>query len=230
MVEHRKSKSFIVKWPRHKIVFLGVFLVAGSILSIFYFDQPLTQWVHESIRGELDSIAKVFTWFGLGDTYFLISASGYLLARLFSQRLTHLSWTSRIAQAKSHFSFMFLSFLVSGLIVLILKGAFGRGRPYQSPDFIPINFRPFTLDWDYQSYPSGHTQVGFTLAAFLSILFPRGTKYFFVFAAIVGFSRVLLEKHYLGDVLAGSYVGILGTYLAWHWRGKKMLFQSPPIK
>jgi membrane-associated phospholipid phosphatase len=86
-----------------------------------------------------------------------------------------------------------------------------------------LNFHPLTLDWNYQSYPSGHTQVGFTLATFLAFLYPKFTKYFYLVAGLIGLSRVILEKHYLGDVIAGAYIGILGTYLAWHWKGKKLL-------
>ncbi len=223
MTKKLTKKSFIVNWNGQQIVLLGVGLIVLSILSIFYFDQPLTRWVHDSFNGDLEPVANVFSWFGLGDTYFLISILGYLLARVFSQQLTHLSWTKRIAEARGHFNYMFLSFLVSGVMVLGLKAIFGRSRPYNSPDFLPINFQPFTLDWNFQSYPSGHTQVGFTLAAFLSTLHPKGTKYFFIFAGFVGMSRVILEKHYLGDVLAGAYIGILGTYLTWHWRGKRLL-------
>jgi membrane-associated phospholipid phosphatase len=205
------------------MVRLGVLLIVCSIVSIFYVDQPLTRWIHESFRGDLDPIANFFTWFGLGDTYFLFSVLGYLFARLFAERLTHLSWARRLAQARGQFVLMFWSFFVSGILVLSLKSMFGRCRPYNSPDFLPLNFQPFTLDWNFQSYPSGHTQVGFTLASFLSILYPKRTKYFFLFASLVGLSRVILEKHYLGDVLAGAYVGIIGTYIAWHWKGKRVL-------
>lgn len=209
------------------MVLLGVLLTVLSVLSIFYFDQALTQWFHSEFEGRLEPWARIITWFGTGDTYFLISVIGYFLARLFQKRWTHRSWARRWAQARGHFSFMFLSFMVSGGLVLVLKAVFGRCRPYYSPNYAPLNFRPFTLDWNYQSYPSGHTQVGFTLAAFLSLLYPRATRYFFSFAALIGLSRVILEKHYLGDVLAGAYVGILGTYIAWHWLGEKLLGHTP---
>jgi membrane-associated phospholipid phosphatase len=218
MASKEKNKLFIFNMNQSQLVFVGLIMGISSILSIFYIDQPLTHWIHDSFQGSLDSTARIITWFGSGDTYFLISVCGYLLARLFSKTLTHLSWAQRLAESRDRFSFMFLSFLISGVIVLILKSIFGRGRPYQTPDFMPLNFKPFTLDWNFQSYPSGHTQVGFTLASFLSILYPKGTKYFFTFAIIVGLSRVILEKHYLGDVLAGGYIGILGTFLAWKWK------------
>lgn len=223
MTKKHTEKSFLVKWRAQRMTILGAGLVFTSILSIFYLDQPLTRWIHDSFNGGLDPAASIFSWFGTGDLYFLISILGFLLAHLFSEKLTHLSWARRLAEARGHFTYMFLSFLVSGVMVLSLKAIFGRCRPYFSPDFLPMNFRPFTLDWNFQSYPSGHTQVGFTLAAFLSTLYPKGSKYFFTFAGFVGFSRIILEKHYLGDVLAGAYVGILGTYLTWHWRGKRLL-------
>jgi len=222
MTLKRQQKFFLSNWNKNQIISLGLVLGISSILSIFYLDQPLTRWFHESFNGSLDPIAKVITWFGLGDTYFFISVCGYLFARLFSRTLTHLSWAQRVAQTRDRFSLMFFCFLISGLLLLLLKSIFGRARPYISPDFMPINFNPFTLDWDFQSYPSGHTQVGFTLATFLSIIYPKGTKYFFLFAIIVGLSRVVLEKHYLGDVLAGAYIGILGTYIAWKWKGEKL--------
>lgn len=215
--------SFVVRWGLKSLIQLGVFLVIASVLSIFYVDQPLTRWIHNSFQGGYDPVARFFTKMGDADTYFLISILGYLWARLFAPRLSHLSFVRRVAEARGHFSYMFISFFLSGMIVLSLKAIFGRCRPYFDPDFIPLNFQPFTLNPDWQSYPSGHTQVGFTLATFLSTLYPRYTPYFFILASFIGLSRVILEKHYLGDVLAGAYVGILGTYLAWHWRGKRWL-------
>ncbi|MEY4617457.1 MAG: hypothetical protein RJB66_2417 [Pseudomonadota bacterium] len=198
-------------------------MVLTSILAIFYIDQPLTRWMHENVQPKFLSAAEVVTWFGLGDTYFMIAVFGYLLARLFTKKWTHLGWVRRWGEAKTNFIFMFYSFFVSGILVLFLKAFFGRCRPYHSVNYAPLDFQPLTLDWHYQSYPSGHTQVGFTLATFLSVLFPKFTKYFYCLAAFIGFSRVVLEKHYLGDVIAGAFVGILGTYVAWHWRGKYLL-------
>jgi len=219
MTNKYSRKQFIFNWEKQQILFLGLVLGVSSILSIFYIDQPLTKWFHETVDGRLDFIARIFTALGSGDIYFFISVCGYLLARLFSQKLTHLNWSQRFSQTRHRFGFMFLSFFISGIMVLLLKFIFGRARPYHSSGFEPLQFHPFTLDWDFQSYPSGHTQVGFTLATFLSLLYPKQAKYFFLFATLVGFSRVILEKHYLGDVLAGAYIGISGTYLTWLWKG-----------
>lgn len=219
----KTKKSFIVKFKTQQVVSLGLTMGVSSLLSIFYFDQKITHWIHNEFQGSLDSTARVITWFGLGDTYFLVSVFGYLLTRLFSEKLSHLSWKNRLLEAKNRFIFMLLCFSISGVIVMILKMVLGRARPYHSSEFHSLDFNPMTLNWDYQSFPSGHTQVGFTLASFISILYPRLTIGIFTFASLVGLSRVVLEKHYLGDVFAGAYIGILGTFLAWKWSGKKLL-------
>ncbi len=211
-----------MRWKTQQIVYLGLILGICSVLSIFYLDQVLAHWTHNYFQGRLDAIAKFITWFGTGDTYFFISVMGYLFTRLFSKKLTHLNWPQRLTEAKKRFGFMFLCFAISGLILMVLKIIFGRERPYNTTEFQPFHFNPFTLDWDFQSYPSGHTQVGFTLASFISILYPRATIALFIFASLVGLSRVILEKHYLGDVLAGAFIGILGTFIAWKWKGSKL--------
>ena len=215
------KSSFITRWSLLEIVRLGVGMVIVSILSIFFIDQKVTNWLNENLQGQLDGFARIITWFGLGDTYFLISIIGYLLARSFTGKAKKLIWLDRVAQTNKHFLFMLLCFFTSGILLLILKFTFGRARPYLTQNFESLNFQPFNLDWNYQSYPSGHTQVGFTLASFMSILFPKLSKLFFGFALLVGLSRVILEKHFLGDVIAGAYIGIIGTYIAWHWKGRK---------
>lgn len=222
MVLNNDKKQFLFFLNRKRIIVLGFILGISSVLSIFYVDQPLSHWFHESINGRLDPVAKVFTTLGAGDIYFFISVVGYLIARLFSYSLTHLTWAQRLAETRHRFGFMFLCFLISGILVLVLKAIFGRARPYVNPDFYPIQFQPFTLDWNYQSYPSGHTQVGFTLATFLAILYPKWSWAFFLFAICVGLSRIILKNHYLGDVFAGAYIGILGTFLAWQWKGQML--------
>lgn len=223
MMSSSKNQSFISIWPVKKIVHLGLLMGFLSLFSILFIDQALTRWIYETFQGGLDRGAHVITFFGLGDLYFLISVTGYLLARIFTKNFREIRLLRNLVEARHQFLFMFLSFLISGSMVLVLKALFGRSRPYNSVQFNPIHFEPFNLNWDFQSYPSGHSQVGFTLASFLSVLYPTFSKYFFGFATLIACSRIILEKHYLGDVLAGAYVGILGTYLAWNWKGKALI-------
>lgn len=66
------------------------------------------------------------------------------------------------------------------------------------------------------SFPSGHTSTAFTLALLLASIVKRNV-WVFVFPLIaffVGYSRVYLAQHFVTDVLAGIFVGIVSAYLS----------------
>jgi membrane-associated phospholipid phosphatase len=66
------------------------------------------------------------------------------------------------------------------------------------------------------SFPSGHTSTAFTLALLLvNILKRRFWVYFFpVIAFFVGYSRVYLAQHFVSDVCAGMFIGIISSWLS----------------
>ncbi|MDQ3276876.1 MAG: phosphatase PAP2 family protein [Bacteroidota bacterium] len=66
------------------------------------------------------------------------------------------------------------------------------------------------------SFPSGHTSTAFTFSLLLAFLVRRKFAIFFfpVIAFLVGYSRVYLAQHFVTDVLAGTIIGILSSYLA----------------
>jgi membrane-associated phospholipid phosphatase len=66
------------------------------------------------------------------------------------------------------------------------------------------------------SFPSGHTSTAFTLALLMAFIV-RGNfwVYFFPLVAFfVGYSRVYLAQHFVTDVLAGMFVGIVSSYFS----------------
>lgn len=92
----------------------------------------------------------------------------------------------------------------------------------------PNDFRPIVLLTDKvrvipgyfmnreHSFPSGHTSTAFTLALLCAFII-RGNfwMYFFPLVAFfVGYSRVYLAQHFVTDVLAGMFVGMVSSYLA----------------
>lgn len=66
---------------------------------------------------------------------------------------------------------------------------------------------PCVLKVRYNSFPSGHATTAFAMAAGLSAITPTRRRAWLAVAAGIGASRVLLNAHFLSDVLGGAVIG-----------------------
>jgi undecaprenyl-diphosphatase len=96
----------------------------------------------------------------------------------------------------------------SGLINEDIKDITMRSRPEGATSGNYFNYQQY-------SFPSGHTQTAFAIAAVLSgFIALRYSVITFLLAAMVGLSRVYLGVHFLTDVIAGALVGFTIGMLA----------------
>src|SRR5262249_37190459 len=58
------------------------------------------------------------------------------------------------------------------------------------------------------SFPSGHAANAMALAWMLSRRWPRARWALWGFAALVSFSRIWLDRHFLSDVVVGGLLGV----------------------
>ena len=94
--------------------------------------------------------------------------------------------------------------VTSILVEYPIKAFFRRRRPFiDYIQAIVIGKKPGS--W---SFPSGHSASAFAGAWLLSRDFPGQSPFFFLLAALVGFSRIYLGDHYPGDVLSGAFSGM----------------------
>ena len=63
------------------------------------------------------------------------------------------------------------------------------------------------------SFPSGHAANAMALAWMLSRRWPRARWALFGYAAVVSFSRMYLDRHFLSDVVVAGALGIAGSML-----------------
>jgi membrane-associated phospholipid phosphatase len=111
------------------------------------------------------------------------------------------------------------AFLASALVAQILKNLFSMPRPKQ---FFPVGEYTYFIDGvthiGFASFPSGHTTSVFAMATLLAIFDSnKKNNVFYLLAAVaVGYSRLYLGQHFLGDVLVGSFIGLL-TAVGIHW-------------
>lgn len=102
-----------------------------------------------------------------------------------------------------------------------LKYSIQRARPYDTyPDIIPHELE------DSYSMPSGHTAIAFSLATSMSLQYKKW--YYvapaFVYAGVIGYSRMHLGVHYPSDVLVGAAVGAGSAWLS--YKGQQWLMKS----
>lgn len=113
------------------------------------------------------------------------------------------------------------NFLLSGLtayafdvsLYWLLKNMIKRDRPAVKIDFYEAWITPS----DQFSFPSGHTAAAFVFACLIYTFYPLYAAPIFLWATLIGASRVLLGVHYPSDIAAGALLGVTcattGIYL-----------------
>jgi len=172
-----------------------------TVISYYYWDIPLTIYCKGLGRSVL-GIAEFVTIWGESRWYYMILVPAFIYFWFLAKNKL---WSKRIL-------FIFISLSTSGLISIPIKWLVGRYRPSMlEKGFFGFNY--FGVGYELTSFPSGHTITAFSLAAAVSILFPRLSILAFVAAVSIGISRILITSHYLSDVIAGAGIGILSTMI-----------------
>lgn len=97
-----------------------------------------------------------------------------------------------------------LAFAVELPVYWVLKNSFKRERPRNMPVFITPS--------DRYSLPSGHTAAAFLMAETVAVFYPMMLWFAFIWAGLIGASRLLLGVHYLTDLFAGAGLGLLAAW------------------
>lgn len=98
------------------------------------------------------------------------------------------------------------SLLTSSVIVQLLKHLIGRARPRVGEVYL---FLGPTMKDGFDSFPSGHTIGAFTLATIFSNVYPQAGWIIYSLAASIGLWRLYDNSHFLSDVFAGAFLGIV---------------------
>lgn len=105
---------------------------------------------------------------------------------------------------------------------LIIKPIVARIRPYELNQSINLLV---SAPNDY-SFPSGHTLFAFGAATIIFLYNKKIGSLMYLFALLMGFSRLYLYVHFPTDVAFGAFLGIIFATVS--YRLEKMIFDKKP--
>ena len=114
---------------------------------------------------------------------------------------------------------MLLALALGALMTnLLFKPLVYRPRPYSFEGSIYHEYWLLVgrhTESDY-SFPSGHTTAAMAAASAVFLICDKRKSWTaFIFALLMGISRMYLSVHYLSDVIGGLIVGFTGALAAW---------------
>lgn len=113
--------------------------------------------------------------------------------------------TNVIPAARSMSIHMLMALIVSALIGQIsIKSLIKRKRPCHLYPEVQL-LVPTPND---SSFPSSHTTSSFACSTILFLFFPTYGLFAYLFAFLIGLSRIYLFVHFLSDVICGMILGI----------------------
>jgi len=159
------------------------------LYSIHKYDVFMFTWlINAGVNSTLSSASRYLSKTGDGQLYLIMIALLYMNEGLDSFFLKAI----------------LLGFLIERPVYFILKNGFKRNRPEAALK----NFRSIITPSDKFSFPSGHTSAAFMMATLISYFFPLFMIPLYCWAALVGFSRVILGVHFPTDTFVGVVLGI----------------------
>jgi len=120
-------------------------------------------------------------------------------------------WAKRDAVV-TRAGFVFAALAIPGLLADIAKPVFARARPSLLFEDGIFGFTWSGAHADRWSFPSGHAITVTALAVSLYAIYPRLWPVYATLALLVAASRIVIDAHYLSDVIAGAYFGFVAAW------------------
>lgn len=186
------------------LAWIGGGVALLCLISLAFVDRPLALLLHPHSDSPVVEFARATTVLGKAKWYLVISFIAFVALR----------WMKLTDRANQALLF-FLAVAVSGLGVDILKHLFGRARPKLLFSDDEFGFGYFRGNHATISFPSGHATTIAAVAVTIAIIAPRWRIPVLAVALWIAATRVLINAHYLSDVIAGVYFGaVVAVWLA----------------
>jgi membrane-associated phospholipid phosphatase len=189
------------------LLWFGLFLLVLGV-ACFAIDRRAAHLFHDRIPIHIHRrIWRTTDW---------AKGARWLIASILTFALTELAvWIFGPRVALLYIANVALAFLASlavgSAILHSAKTILGRRRPRDELELKLYGFEPFSFQFQYDSFPSGHALTIFCVAVIACGVFPQFALLWFAIALYLALTRAFLNAHFLSDVFVGSAVGILST-------------------
>jgi membrane-associated phospholipid phosphatase len=200
---HAFAEKPFVAWS---IAVFGLCLLLG-----LFVDPWLTPWIKSLMSDDLSAYWRDITDFGRAGNYIIACIAVFAVCALVSFADKPHAKACRTGARNS--LYILATLAVSGLAINLMKLVIGRQRPRALFDNDFYGLIPFNLDQAMNSFPSGHSQTIWAIAAPLMLLFPRLSPLCIAVGVLIALSRVILTVHFLSDAIAGAFVAIVTAIL-----------------
>ena len=195
-------------------------LAALCALCVIYIDHPLILWF-EQHRAPILPIFTELSRLGHGTFWFVLA--GVILLLGLGAKYAKLPFKINAKRFVEVGGFALAALVITGLITRLAKWGIGRWRPRYLFENGVYDFTPFALEaYKTASLPSGHSQVIASVCTIIALLRPKLAPLLIPLALLVATSRIVLLQHFLADIIAGLWLGVVGPLLLWHyWHCKR---------
>lgn len=180
------------------------------VVLIVAVDKPLALWLKSNLDPYTFGFFKTITDLGLGGHWYVLFLIALTLAWVIAGLALTVEAHERWRLYARSWVYGICVMVSSGLTITVLKFVFGRYRPRVLFDGGVYGFEPFS---GANSFPSGHSQVIFSVAMALWFIYPRYRAAYLIAAVMIALSRVATTVHYLSDTIMGSAIAILFAIL-----------------
>jgi len=174
------------------------------VLSVVWLDRPVAGFFHV-LLGRPEILERLVRTPGL-----FIPLAALAVISIVVRRLAGLT----IATSDTVLALVCLSATIGQVINSPLKFLFGRTWPIVLFRRDIYGFFPFHGGAAYASFPSGHTAAVCAVLFVLWVWHPRFRPAYVVMAFGCAAGLVAANYHFVGDVVAGAFVGITAGMLA----------------
>ncbi len=190
--------------PYQKLLLYSLFIVVPLIVVLLLsLDRAISDYFYAHRGDALWHFGNFITYFGKSDIYLVVALGLYLVYRKSNATLSKVG------------IYLLLLNLVSGIVVTVLKFIFAKTRPLLYHSDVVFAFDWFRYEYAYNAFPSGHSATALAVWFGLALVFPRYKIALTLVGVMIAFSRMVIDAHYLSDVLFGGAIGIATAMLVY---------------